>query len=347
MEDENETSNVQLTSSEHEHLIEERSDKMSPITESCEETAPNTPVNVPSGDVTPGGDSSDLDLRSDHSPSNEIPDIEVDQQTPDSNTAEDEPQERKFPKSFDLALQLPKTEIPEPELSERKLSEPEISDIKSPEVETTQSSETSPQPVEIEVPQISSPSPKPIEIGIPEQSGSSPEPIEIDIPEQSDISTEIPDQADQLDHEPQDHSGSDADNECSDDETPRALGEWQLRQLAENALEIALEASTPKPSSPSSSNSNTSKPRTPLPERVWRPSTTDPTQANKPKCPPCERKKKRFDCLGNPPCNECSKRNMTAEQCASYAPVRRRGKRRMQDDDGMVTQKGGKRGKRR
>ncbi|RAL60231.1 hypothetical protein DID88_000011 [Monilinia fructigena] len=293
--DENETSNVQLTSSEHEQLIEEQSDKMSPITESCEETTPSTPVNVSSGNVTPEGDSSDLDLRSDHSPSNEIHVIEVNQQTPGRK------------------------------LFEQKLSEPEISDVKSLEVEIAQSSETSPKPVE----------------------GSSPEPTEIDIPEQSDISTELSEIPDQPDHEPQDHSGSDADNECSDNETPRALGEWQLRQLAENALEIALEASTPKPSSPSPSNSNTCKPRTPLPERVWHPSTTDSTQANKPKCPPCERKKKRFDCLGNPPCNECSKRNMTAEQCASYAPVRRRGKRRMQDDDGMVTQKGGKRGKRR
>ncbi|KAB8290393.1 hypothetical protein EYC80_010826 [Monilinia laxa] len=329
MEDENETSNVQLTSSEHEHLIEERSGKMSPITESCEETTPNTPVNVSSGNLTPEGDSSDLDLQSDHSPSNEIHDIEVNQQTPDRNTVENESKERNFPKSFDLALQLSRTDSPDSELFERKLSESEISDVNSIEVENTQSLETSPQPIEID---------------IPEQSGSSPEPIEIDITEQSDILTELPGIPD---HEPQDHSGSDADNECSDDETPRALGEWQLRQLAENALEIALEASTPKPSSPSSSNSNTCKPRTPLPERVWRPSTTDPTQANKPKCPPCERKKKRFDCLGNPPCNECSKRNMTAEQCASYAPVRRRGKRRMQDDDGMVTQKGGKRGKRR
>ncbi|KAI9645242.1 hypothetical protein NHQ30_005976 [Ciborinia camelliae] len=318
MEDENQTSNVM--GSHHEQLIEERSDEKSPITEICETSAPNS-----SGNVTPEEDSSDLDLRSDqNSPFNETHDIEATQHTPDNDTEENKTGEEQLPNSPDLALQLSTTDI-----SEEEISEPELSDNKSLEIETPQLSDALPEPIEIEVPQLSSPSP---------------EPIEIDIPEQSDTSPERPEQPD---HEPQDHSGSDADNEGSDEETPRALGEWQLRQLAENALEIALDVSTPKPSSPLLSSPNTCKPRTPLPERVWRPTTSDPTKANKPKCPPCERKKKRFDCLGSPPCNECSKRNMTAEQCASYAPVRRRGKRRLQDVDGVVTQRGGKRGRRR
>ncbi|QSZ36443.1 hypothetical protein DSL72_006322 [Monilinia vaccinii-corymbosi] len=337
MEDDNEKSNVPLPSSEQEQLIEEQSDEMSSMTEICEESIPDIP-----GSVTSKEDSSDIDLRSDeNSPSNEVHDVEINQHTPDSNTTQNESQEKGFPISFDLVLQLPRMDVQEPEYSEQKLSEPQVSENESLELEITQVSEESPESIKIEVPGLSSPSPEPIEIDIPEQSACSPEPTEIEIPEPSDIPP------DQPDHKPQDQSGSDADNEYSDDETPRALGKWQLRQLAENALEIALEASTQKSSSPSLSDPNTCKPRTPLPERVWRPSTTDPTQANKPKCPPCERKKKRFDCLGSPPCNECSKRNMTAEQCASYAPVRRRGKRRIQDDDGMVTQRGGKRGKRR
>ncbi|ESZ94044.1 hypothetical protein SBOR_5570 [Sclerotinia borealis F-4128] len=331
MEDENETSKVHLTSSEHEQLIEEQSDEMSAVTETetGEIRATDASGNVTSGSVTSEEALSDLDLRSDqNSPSNEIHDIEVTQHTPGSDTAENKSHGIELPNSSDLALQLPTTDISELEISEPEVSEPEDPGNASLEIEVTQLSESSAEPIEIEVPQLSSPSPEPIEIDVPEQSKSPPE-----LPE-------LPDSG------PQDHSGSDADNECSDEEPPRALGEWQLRQLAENALEIALDVSIPK-SSPSPSDSNTCKPRTPLPDRVWHPSSTDPTRANKPKCPPCERKKKRFDCLGSPPCNECSKRNMTAEQCASYALVRRRGKRRLQDDDGMVTQKAGKRGKRR
>ncbi|KAJ8058684.1 hypothetical protein OCU04_012858 [Sclerotinia nivalis] len=324
MEDENEASNVQLPSSEHEELIEERSDEKFPIIEVCEISAPNTSGNVTPEVVTPEEDSSDVDLRSDeNSPSNETHDIEVTQHNPGDDAAENESQEKELPNAPDLDLQLSTTDISEPELSE-----PEFPGIKPLQIEVTQLSEHLPETIEIKVPQLLSPSP---------------EPIEIDIPEQSDSSPELPEPPNQ---ELQDHSGSDADNECSDGETPRALGDWQLRQLAENAFEIALDVSTPKPSAPSLSDPKTCKPRTPLPERVWRPSSTDPTRANKPKCPPCERKKKRFDCLGSPPCNECSKRNMTAEQCASFAFVRRRGKRRLQDD-GMVTQTAGKRGKRR
>lgn len=327
MEGENETSNVRCAGSEHEQLIEERSDKESPITEICEISAPNTSGNVTPEVVNPEEDSSDIDLRSDqNSPANKIHGKEVTQHTLGDDTAEHETQEKKLPTLSDLGLLPSTTDISELEISDSELSEP---GNVTPEIEATQPSELLPEPIEVEVPQLQSPSP---------------EPIEIDIPEQSDSSPELSKLADQ---EPKDHSGSDADNECSDEERPRALGDWQLRQLAENALEIALDVSTPKQSTPLPSEPNVCKPRTPLPERVWRPSTTDPTRANKPKCPPCERKKKRFDCLGTPPCNECSKRNMTAEQCASYAPVRRRGKRRMQDDDGIVTQKVGKRGKRR
>jgi hypothetical protein len=278
MENEIKTPSVQHLGSEHEQLLEERSDERPPI--------------------------------------NEIGENEASQETPGKDTLENETPEKACPDSSNLALRLVMKDIPELELCKNR----------SLKMEITQLAEPFPEPVETVVPQLPSPSPAP---------------IEIDIPQQSDSSPELPD------HDHQEHSGSDADNECSDEESPRALGEWQLRQLAENALEIALEVSTPKSSSPSPSNSDFCKPRTPLPERVWSPSSSDPARPNKPKCPPCERKKKRFDCLGSPPCNECRKRNMTAEQCASFAPVRRRGKRRMQDDDEMVTQKGEKRGKRR
>ncbi|KAF7960362.1 hypothetical protein EAE96_000047 [Botrytis aclada] len=323
MEDENQASNVQLQSAEHEELIEERSEGKSPITEVCEISAPGT-----SGSVTPEEDLSDIDARSDeNSPCKETYGSDITQHTLDTDSAENKPQEDELPNSPDLDLQLSSTtDIPEEELSE-----PEVPGS-SLETEATQFSKHLPEHVEIEVPQLLSPSP---------------EPIEIDIPERSACSSEVPQLPELPNNEPQDHSGSDADNECSDEEPLRALEDWQLRKLAENAIEIALDVSTPKALVPSVSDPNICKPRTPLPERVWRPSSTDPTRANKPKCPPCERKKKRFDCLGSPPCNECSKRNMTAEQCSTFAFVRRRGKKRLQDDDGMVTQKGGKRGKRR
>ncbi|KAF5878959.1 uncharacterized protein Bfra_001132 [Botrytis fragariae] len=327
MENESQASNVQLQSSEHEELIEERAEEKSPITGGCEISAPGTSGSVTPEVETPEEDLSEIDARSDeNSPCKETYGSEVTQRTPGIDSAENKPQENELPNSPDLDLQLSATDIPE-----KKLSEPEVPGS-SLEIETTQLSEYLPEPVEIEVPQLLSPSP---------------EPIEIDIPERSDGSSEVPQLPELPNNEPQDHSGSDADNECSDEEPLRALGDWQLRKLAENALEIALDVSTPKALVPSISDPNICKPRTPLPERVWRPSSTDPTQANKPKCPPCERKKKRFDCLGSPPCNECSKRNMTAEQCSTFAFVRRRGKKRLQDDDGMVTQKGGKRGKRR
>ncbi|KAF7926466.1 hypothetical protein BELL_0275g00110 [Botrytis elliptica] len=329
MEDENQASNVQLQSSEHEELIEERSEEKSPITEVCEIIAPGTSGSVTPEVETPEEDLSDIDARSDeNSPCKETYGSEVTQHTSGRDSAENKPQENELPNSPDLDLQLSTTDIPEERLSEPKVPGDSL------EVEITQHSEHILEPVEIEVPQLLSPSP---------------EPIEIDIPERSDCSSEVPRLPELPDNEPQDHSGSDADNECSDEEPLGALGDWQLRKLAENALEIALDVSTPKAPVSSISDPNICKPRTPLPdrERVWRPSSTDATRANKPKCPPCERKKKRFDCLGSPPCNECSKRNMTAEQCSTFAFVRRRGKKRLQDDDGMVAQKGGKRGKRR
>ncbi|CAD6447688.1 d2113a0d-feb3-45cf-8d62-6f36a3d840cc [Sclerotinia trifoliorum] len=330
MEDENGASNVQLPSSEHEDLIEERSNEKFPIIEVCEISAPNTSGNVTPEIVTAEEDSSDVDMCSDeNSLSNETRDIEVTQHNPGDDTAENASQEKELPNAPDLDLQFSTTDISELEISEPEPSEPEFPETKPLQIEVTQLSENLRETIEIEVSQLLSPSPEPIEIDIPEQSDSSPE------------LSEPPNQG------LQDHSGSDADNECSDGETTRVLGDWQLRQLAENALEIAIDVSTPKPSAPSLGDPNICKPRTPLPERVWHPSSSDPTRPNKPKCPPCERKKKRFDCLGSPPCNECSKRNMTAEQCASFALVRRRGKRRLQDDEGMVTQKAGKRGKRR
>ncbi|APA07410.1 predicted protein [Sclerotinia sclerotiorum 1980 UF-70] len=328
MEDENEASNVQPPSSEHEGFIEERFDEKFPIIEVCEISAPNTSGSVTPEVVTPEEDSSDVEMCSDeNSPSNEAHDIEVTQHNPGDDTAENAAQGKELPNAPDLDLQLSTTDISELEISEAEPSEPEFPETKPLQIEVTQLSEHLPEIIEIEVPQLLSPSPEPIDVDIPEQSDSSPE------------LSEIPNQG------LQDHSGSDADNECSDGKTTRVLGDWQLRQLAENALEIALDVSAPKPSA-QLSEPNICKPRTPLPERVWHPST-NPTRPNKPKCPPCERKKKRFDCLGAPPCNECSKRNMTAEQCASFTFLRRRGKRRLQDDDGMVTQKAGKREKRR
>lgn len=312
MEDETQASNVQLQSSEHEELIEERSEDKSPITEVCKISAPGTSGSVTPEVRTPEEDLSDIDARSDENSScKETYSREVTQHTPDRDSAETKPQENELPDSPHLDLQLSTIDLPD-----EVLSEPEVPG----------------DSLEVEITQLLSPSP---------------EPIEIDIPERSDCSSEVPQLPESPNNEPQDHSGSDADNECSDEEPIRALGDWQLRKLAENALEIALDVSTPKALVPSISDPNICKPRTPLPERVWRPSSTDATRANKPKCPPCERKKKRFDCLGSPPCNECSKRNMTAEQCSTFAFVRRRGKKRLQDDDGAVAQKGGKRGKRR
>ncbi|TGO87227.1 hypothetical protein BPOR_0241g00120 [Botrytis porri] len=327
MEDENQASNVQRQSSEHEELIEEQSEEKSPLTEVCGISAPGTSETVTPEVETPEEDLSDIGARSDeNSPCKETYSSEVTQHTPGRDSGENKTQENELLNSPDLDLQLSTTDI-----SEEELSEPEVSDD-SLEIEIAQLSEHLPEPIEIEVHQLLS---------------ASPEPIEIDIPERCDYSSEVPQLPELPNNEPQDHSGSDADNECSDEESPRDLGGWQLRKLAENALEIALDVSVPKALVPSVSDPNICKPRTPLPERVWRPSSTDPTRANKLKCPPCERKKKRFDCLGSPPCNECSKRNMTAEQCSTFAFVRRRGKKRLQDDDGMVVQKGGKRGKTR
>ncbi|KAM0132901.1 hypothetical protein ACHAP3_006190 [Botrytis cinerea] len=327
MEDENQASNVQLQSSEHEEIIEERSGEKSPINEVCEISPPETSGIVTPEVETPEEDLSDIDARSDeNSPCKETYDGGVTQSTTSGDSAENKTQENELPNSPDHDSQLSTTGILDEELSGPRV----LAD--SLEIEVAQLSEHLPEPVEIEVPQLLSPSP---------------EPIDIDIPERSDCSSDAPQLPDLSNNEPQDHSGSDADNECSDEEPPRALGDWQLRQVAENALEIALDISTPKALLPSISDPNICKPRTPLPERVWRPSSTDPMRANKPKCPPCERKKKRFDCLGSPPCNECSKRNMTAEQCSTFAFVRRRGKKRLQDDDGIAAQKGGKRGKRR
>lgn len=49
----------------------------------------------------------------------------------------------------------------------------------------------------------------------------------------------------------------------------------------------------------------------------WFPSSRAPNGVNKPKCPPCARKKQKFDCTGGPPCNECSVRGHSAGQCQS------------------------------
>ncbi|TGO50969.1 hypothetical protein BOTNAR_0373g00010 [Botryotinia narcissicola] len=279
------------------------------IGERSEEKSPITEVCESSAPGTSGSVTPEV-----KTPEEDLSDIdarEVTQHTPGRDSAENKPQENEISNSPHLDLQLSTTDLTDEVLSETKVP----GDI-----------------LEVEITQLLSPSP---------------EPIEIDIPERSDCSSEVPRLPESPNNEPEDHSGSDADNECSDEEPIRALGDWQLRKLAENALEIALDVSTPKALVPSISDPNICKPRTPLPERMWRPSSTDATRANKPKCPPCERKKKRFDCLGSPPCNECSKRNMTAEQCSTFAYVRRRGKKRLQDDDGMVAQKVGKRGKRR
>lgn len=343
MEDENATLNMQLQASEHEQLISKQSDEMSPKTKVCAVSASDT-----SGNKTPGEELSDFGLRSDdNSPFNESLNVETTKGFPGNEADENTAKEDQLPNSSDLVLRHPATDIAESEHSEPALSEAELSGPEPSEADSCPE-----KSLDIEITQLSDALPEPIEVEVPENSSLSPEPIDIDIPEPSESSPEVPELPDKPTQEFQDRGGSDADNECSDEEPPRTLSEWQLRQLAENALEIALNVSTPKSSASILSDSNICKPRTPLPERTWKPSTTDPTQANKPKCPPCERKKKRFDCLGAPPCNECSKRNMTAEQCASYAPVRRRGKRRIQDDDdddGMIRQRGkrGKRGKRR